>query len=128
MGALVLHTTFQQNKDCNGSSSDGNSAIEMYVAYDLPAKQGLQHLTRHKTQHPQQRTVAYDLPAKQGLQLTEVLEQVRVGALMLHTTFQQNKDCNTAGASRPLLAWIVSLHTTFQQNKDCNPAVSSVEP
>ncbi len=40
--------------------------------------------------------VAYDLPAKQGLQL---FFGSRIGIfhdIMSHTTFQQNKDCNSS--------------------------------
>ena len=40
---IALHTTFQQNKDCNSLS---NVQVVIFltkaVAYDLPAKQGLQ--------------------------------------------------------------------------------------
>jgi len=42
----------------------------------------------------------------------------------LHTTFQQNKDCNL----NPMwVEWLMGfpLHTTFQQNKDCNPPLGS---
>ena len=39
-------------------------------------------------------TVAYDLPAKQGLQRGCACRKGDEG-VMLHTTFQQNKDCNS---------------------------------
>jgi len=37
----------------------------------------------------------------------------------LHTTFQQNKDCNSF-ACTVCISTHTELHTTFQQNKDCN--------
>jgi len=61
-----LHTNFQQNKDCN-SMVRATGINQSRVAYELPAKQGLQQ----------------SVPAPVGLVL-----------LQLHTTFQQNKDCN----------------------------------
>ena len=37
-----LHTTFQQNKDCNFEYLPLAWQMPAQVAYDLPAKQGLQ--------------------------------------------------------------------------------------
>ena len=86
--------------------------------------------------------VAYELPAKQGLQHCSG-RACTESYLKLHTNFQQNKDCNfgsgeDASHSNPscirtssktrtativcLLPYqyIQKLHTNFQQNKDCN--------
>ncbi|MDK2863136.1 MAG: hypothetical protein PWQ46_846, partial [Methanomicrobiaceae archaeon] len=63
----LLHTTFQQNKDCN--------VISLFPLI----KEFL---------------VAHELPAKQGLQRSFILLRFAGPPQMLHTNFQQNKDCN----------------------------------
>ncbi len=87
---LLLHTNFQQNKDCN-SAIDRTPLYSTIVAYELPAKQGLQLISDQSIGCTG--NVAYELPAKQGLQL----DHPSGGAdyfILLHTNFQQNKDCN----------------------------------
>jgi len=83
-----LHTTFQQNKDCNCRSENGVKNTGSSVAYDLPAKQGLQLQLRIAS--ATSCAVAYDLPAKQGLQ-SDSNKVKRTLISDLHTTLPQNR-------------------------------------
>jgi len=99
----------------SGAARTG-SALRALVAYDLPAKQGLQPLVSRDI-FGASILVAYDLPAKQGLQLDQVCDLVDKLDVAYDLPAKQ-------GLQREDIAWIdteaVELHTTFQQNKDCN--------
>ncbi len=138
---LLSHTTFQQNKDCNILILE--ILINAELSRIRPSSKTRTATTRIPTVLGQRlSSVAYDLPAKQGLQLIITERYLLLGNLS-HTTFQQNKDCNISSPRRrthavtsrirpssktrtaTVASFIISIplmmsHTTFQQNKDCN--------
>jgi len=122
-----LHTTFQQNKDCNNYISFTYLFHSKFVAYDLPAKQGLQPIFCHFVASL---TPLLHTTFQQNKDCNDSLYRAdnQEYSQKLHTTFQQNKDCNVTAVVAAKIDPAEMLHTTFQQNKDCNPAVSSVEP
>ena len=146
-----MHTTFQQNKDCNRSAPSRSMFRISAVAYDLPAKQGLQlgalaHRTSDVVCHVLHTTFQQNKDCNSVLSVFSIF----FTSHLLHTTFQQNKDCNYSSVSsissrsrrrciRPssktrtatvmdevVSGLVIALHTTFQQNKDCN-SLSNVQ-
>ena len=87
----MLHTNFQQNKDCNTTCSRRSSP---YRSSCIRTSSKTRTATLFAQFSPScLPTVAYGLPAKQGLQLAiPRFRYVRIP--LLHTDFQQNKDCN----------------------------------
>ncbi len=91
----------------------------LLVAYGLPAKQGLQ--LELSSSIICATVVAYGLPAKQGLQL-ELSSSIICATVVAYglpaKQGLQHYSCTISSPFRKV------LHTTFQQNKDCNSNVN----
>ncbi len=88
---IQLHTNFQQNKDCNCSGLSGIPSLYMSC---IRTSSKTRTATRFRGKEEYTLLgVAYELPAKQGLQHCNWLSSNWI-VPRLHTNFQQNKDCN----------------------------------
>jgi|GEM_PF-5976998 len=115
----MLHTNFQQNKDCNARSTTGQSRTAQ-VAYGLPAKQGLQRVLQPippRLRHG----VAYELPAKQGLQHVLSVGNYISRRVAYELPAKQGLQSDSNKVKRTLIS---ELHTTLPQNRALRPGIS----
>jgi len=147
MTPMMLHTTFQQNKDCNTAmwlicsrgtlSSCIRPSSKTRTATQILAI--LFHCTIICCIRPSSKTrtatdvdvlviceidrVAYDLPAKQGLQ-QEGSKFYPDRPLRCIRPSSKTRTATSRCKPPPSAHQPGTLHTTFQQNKDCNASRS----